>query len=62
MDMFGGARGRKDNSGRRGVSAQKKAQRRMDAQVRQAVYDSLSLEQKLRGAGKKQTARLLAKG
>ena len=54
--------GKKDNSRRRGVLAEKKAQRRMDAQVRQAVYDSLTLEQKLKIAGPKVRAKLLAKG
>lgn len=51
--------GKKDNSRRLGIPAQKKAQRKADAQVRQAVYESLSTEQRLKLAGPKVKAKLL---
>lgn len=44
-----------------GLTKQVRAQRRAEAEARQAKYDKLTLEQKLAKAGAKEKAKLLAK-
>lgn len=48
MGNFSGIKGRKDNSRTKGVLAKEKAQRHLEAQLRQAAYDSLTLSQKMK--------------
>lgn len=45
--MQGLKRGPKNNSKRRGIPAQRKAKRHLEAQVRQALYDGLSYSEKM---------------
>lgn len=44
-----------------GITKAKRAEKRKAAEARQAIYDSLTLEQKLAKAGAKEKAKLLAK-
>lgn len=44
-----------------GITKQMRAQRRAEAEARQAKYNALTLEQKLAKAGAKEKAKLLAK-
>jgi len=54
-------RGKKDNSRKSGAGAQRKTQKRIEAEARQAKYAALPMEQKLAGAGAKEKAKLLAR-
>lgn len=47
MGNFAGIKSRKNNSKRRGIPAQEKAKRHLEAQVRQALYDGLSYSEKM---------------
>lgn len=46
----------------RPITKQHKADRRKAAEARQALYNKLSLKEKLVNAGKKETLKLLKKG